>query len=160
MLTAVPEQASRAARQVVMFHPNAMNCVVYRKQVLRTADENVGGMPGVGGMGVLDSSDEAAYEYIELGEGKVLFGGTYTATAGNMIDSDDGVIYAEGVMECRVEPKVEGAFVADKNDHIQVLPGNGFVISYAVVGITSPTSIPPYVRKLLVEPRQDEQVGL
>lgn len=160
MLTAVPEQASRAARQVVIHHPNSIPCVVFRKKALRTAAESIGGLPSVGGMGLLDSEDEAAYEYEELGEGKVLFSGVYSASPGNVIDSDDGVSYAEGVMECRVEPLVEGAFMVDKHDQIQALPGNGFVISYEVVGITSPTSIPPYVRKLLVEPRQDEQVGL
>lgn len=160
MLTAVPEQASRAARQVVMFHPNSMNCVVFRKVLLRTADEAVGGVPSIGGMGLLDSEDEAAYEYQEVGEGKILFSGTYTASPGNVIDSDDGITYAEGVMECSVEPKVEGAFLADKNDYIQVLPGNGFVMPYQVVGVTSPTSIPPYVRKLIVEPRQDELHGI
>lgn len=158
MLSAVPEQVSRAARQMVMFSPNSMHCVVFRKQVLRPKGDS--GLLELGGMGVLDSSDEAAYEYVELGEGKILFSGSYTAAPGNVIDSDDGINYAEGVMECRVEPKVEGAFEVDKNDQIQVLPGNGFVMPYEVVGITSPTSIPPYVRKLIVEPRQDERVGI
>lgn len=158
MLNSVPEQVSRAARQVVMFAPNSMHCVVFRKQILRPEGDS--GLLELGGMGVLDSSDEAAYEYIELGEGKILFSGSYTAAPGNVIDSDDGVIYADGVMECRIEPKVEGAFEVDKHDYIQVLPGNGFIMPYEVVGITSPTSIPPYVRKLIVEPRQDERVGI
>lgn len=160
MLTAVPEQASRAARQVVMHHPNAMACVVFRKKTQRAADTEVGGLPTVGGMGLLDSEDEAAYEFEELGEAKILFSGIYTAAPSNVIDSDDGVIYADGTMEARVEPMVEGAFMVDKHDQIQVLPGMGFVLSYEVVGITSPTSIPPYVRKMLLEPRQDERGGL
>jgi hypothetical protein len=160
MIHAVPEGISRAARQMVMRHPNTMQCVVYRKKVLRESDSEVGGLPTLGGIGVLDSEDETAYEFEELGEGRIIFSGVYGAASGNMNDSGDGVTYAEGAMECRVEPVVEGAFEAKKHDQIQVLPGNGFVIPYEVVGITSPTSIPPYVRKLIVESRQDEQVGI
>jgi hypothetical protein len=145
MIHAVPEGISRAARQMVMRHPNTMQCVVYRKKVLRESDSEVGGLPTLGGIGVLDSEDETAYEFEELGEGRIIFSGVYGATSGNMNDSGDGVTYAEGAMECRVEP---------------VVPGNGFVIPYEVVGITSPTSIPPYVRKLIVECRQDELVGI
>ena len=160
MMHAVPENVTRAARQMVLRHPNTMKCLVYRKKVLRESGSNIGGLPTIGGIGVLDSEDEPAYEFEELGEGRIIFSGVYGAASGNMNDSADGVTYAEGAMECRVESLVEGAFEAKKHDQIQVLPGNGFVMPYEIVGITSPTSIPPYVRKLIVESRQDDLVGI
>ena len=160
MLNAVPQQIARANRQMVIRHPNSMQCVVFRKRVLRTADAEVGGNPVIGGIGVLDSEDEADFTFDELGEARVLFAGTYTAASGNIIDSEDGVIYAEGTMECRIEPVVEGAFEVDKHDRITVMPGMGFLLDYEVVGVTSPTSIPPYVRKFVVEPRQDQTSAL
>lgn len=160
MMHSIPTEIDRAARQVVLRAPNSMECVVFRKKLLRTAEDLVGGLPMIAGIGLLDSEDEAEYEYEELGEGRVLFAGNYAAAASNINDSDDGVIYGEGTMLLRVESKVEGAFEVKKHDMLQVMPGNGFVMPYEVVGRTSPTSIPPYVRQWIVEPRQDDQVGI
>lgn len=160
MLNAVPEQIARALRQMVLKNPNSMPCLVFRKRVNRVSDSNVGGNPGIAGVGVLDSEDEADFSFEELGEAKLLFAGSYMAAEGNIIDSDDGVIYAQDAMMCSVEPVVEGAFEVGKHDMLQVMPGMGFIMPYEVVAQTSPTSIPPYVRKLVVEPRADQVVGI
>lgn len=159
MLSNVSIQAQRGQRQVTLRHPNSMACTVYRKQVLRTSEEEVGGLPDMGGVGVLDSEDEAAYTYPELGDAKVLFMGVYQGD-NNLIDSDDGVTYSEGVMECQIEPLTEGAFEIKKHDRFDVFPGNGMIIPYEVVGRTAPSAIPPYVTKYLVQPRQDELAGI
>ncbi|SER36110.1 MULTISPECIES: hypothetical protein [Pseudomonas] len=161
MLTNVPVQVARAQRQMVLRAPNSMECTLLRKKIKRSSEgEAIGGMPLLGGLGVLDSEDEPDYEYEEIGEGRVLFCGIYQAAPGNVVDSGDGVIYAEGAMECLVEPKVEGAFEVKKHDEIMVMPGMGFVLPYEVVGITSVSSIPPYLPRLIVEKRQDSSVGI
>lgn len=160
MLHAVPEQQRRAARQVVLRAPNSMACVVYRKQVLRTADSEVGGLPDMGGIGMLDSEDEPAYDFQELGDAKMRFCGTYVPSSGNVVDSGDGVIYAEGQILVQIEPLTEGAFAIKKHDRVDGLPGNGFVIPYEVVGLIAPGAIPPYLFQYILEPRQDETVGI
>ncbi|APQ14630.1 hypothetical protein BJP27_24600 (plasmid) [Pseudomonas oryzihabitans] len=160
MLHAVPEQQRRMARQVVMRGPNSIPCVVYRKEVLRTAETAVGGLPDMGGLGVLDSEDEPAYRFTELGEGMMRPCGDYHPQTSNVIDSQDGVIYAEGQMLFQIECKTEGAFQIKKHDRIDALPGLGFVIPYEVVGLIAPGSIPPYLFQYILEPRQDETTGI
>lgn len=160
MLHAVPEAQRRMARQVVLNGPNSMPCVVYRKEVLREADTHIGGLPDLGGLGVLDSEDEPAYRFTELGEGMMRPVGDYHALPNNVIDSRDGVIYPEGQVVMQVEPKTAGAFEIKKHDRIDCLPGLGMVIPYEVVGITAPGSIPPYLFQYVLEPRQDEETGI
>lgn len=148
------------ARQVVLNGPNSMECVVYRKQVLRTATSSIGGLPDMGGIGVLDSEDEPAYEFVELGEAKMRPVGDHHPLPNNVVDSHDGVIYAEGPIVMQIEPKTAGAFEIKKHDRIDCLPGLGFIIPYEVVGITAPGSIPPYLFQYVLEPRQDEEAGI
>jgi hypothetical protein len=160
MLHAVPEGMRRMARMVVLNGPNSMPCVVYRKEVLRESDTNVGGLPDLGGLGVLDSEDEPAYRFVELGEAMMRPVGDHHPMPSNVVDSRDGVTYAEGPVIMQIEAKVAGAFEIKKHDRIDCLPGLGFVIPYEVVGITAPGAIPPYLFQYVLEPRQDEEVGI
>jgi len=72
MLTNVPIAINSMMRNVIIHHPNTFNCQLFRKVVTRTAPETVGGLPTLGGMGVLDSSDEEQYDYDCLGMGYAL----------------------------------------------------------------------------------------
>lgn len=164
MLNAVPATINAAARAVTLRHPNAQNATIYAKQVKRTAPESVGGLPVLGGLGVLDSEDEADYEYIERGDARVLFAGVYVGQPGNVLDADDGVTYAEGVVEATIECVLDPAnplhFVPDKNDVVMVEVSATIIMPYEIVGNTSTTSIPPYTRKYLLQPRADIDFGL
>lgn len=164
MLNNVPIQVNKAARQVVLRHPNAMDCTVWRKAVNRVAETSMGGLPTIGGLGVLDAEDEADYSYTELGDARILFCGVFQGQAGNTIDADTGLNYPdmpiEALVECVAEPTAEGFFVADKPDMVTVYPGAGIVLSYEVVGVTGAVNIPPYTRKLVLAPRQDMDVGI
>jgi len=62
MLTNVPAAINRMARNVVMNHPNAWNCQVFRKVYKRTAPQTVAGAPTLGG----------DFEYKHLGNGYAL----------------------------------------------------------------------------------------
>lgn len=164
MLTAVPNGLNKASRIVVLRHPNKQDATCYRKTVNRTAPETVGGMPTMGGMGVLDSEDEADFTYNEVGDVAVLFCGQYQAAMGNMVDADDGLNYADGIIEalieCVLDPGAAGYFTPDKNDVVMVMPGGGFVVPYEIVGVTGQVNIPPYTRRYLLQPRQDFQTGI
>ena len=71
MLNSVPKAINDAARTVTLRHPNRMDATVWRKEVNRTASGEVGGMPNIGGVGVLDSEDEADYSYEPVGDAAI-----------------------------------------------------------------------------------------
>lgn len=162
MLTSVPTAVNAAARRVVLKHPNAMPCTVWRKQVSRApmpggaAPSMMGGMPTLGGMGVLSSEEEDRIEYVELGPASMLTLGPYQPT--DMVDRDNGIVAQLGLevrVESVAEPGEAGHFTADQHDLVAVTPGMGVVLAYEVTGVLSQANIPPYVRRLAVTPRDD-----
>lgn len=162
MLTNVPKGVNRAVRMSVIRHPNAMNCTLWKKQINRAPDstpETFGGMPTVGGMGVLDAEDEADYTYVELGDARIVFTDRYMASTSNTIDTENGLNYAaeprEALIECVIEPGKPGWVMPDKPQVVSCFPGNGVVVTYQIVGTTGNIEIPPYTRKYLLNPLND-----
>jgi hypothetical protein len=121
--------------------------------------DTIGGLPTVSGLTMLASDDEPDYEYVEVGDGKILFTGTFMGGANNTIDTDDGIIYAEAPMEALIEFN-DADNVPAKTDMVMVYPAAEFVLAYEVAGVTSNTSIPPYTRKYMMISRQDANVGI
>lgn len=168
MLNAVPTAINASARIVVLRHPNGMDCTVYTKSVNRVADDappdTIAGLPTLGGLGVLDSEDEADFSYSERGDARIVFDGTYQAAMGNWNRSDTGLTYAEGTIEALIEatanPTDPGYFICEMHDIVMVMPGNGFVLPYEVVDITGSVNIPPYVRKYHLTARADLAHGI
>lgn len=167
MLNKVPQQVNRASRNVTLRHPNAMDCTVYRKTVDRVSTddpEEFAGLPTIGGLGVLDSEDEADYSFEEIGSARILFCGQFQTGGSNWNDADTGIIYPdqpiEAMIECVLKPEEEGFFTVTKNDMIMVEPGAGIVMPYQAVGETGSVNIPPYTRKFLIQPRADIDVGI
>ena len=163
MLTAVPTTIASATRQVVLRHPNSQDCTVWRKQVKRveadpeTGDPSVmGGSPTLGGMGVLRSEDEDEFEYIELGAGKCLPCGVFQP---NDLNERDDAPLQQPMQEAQVESLAEvgqpGHFIADTTDLVLVTPGLGVVLAYEVASLGTGSNIPPYTRKLVLNPRDD-----
>lgn len=170
MLNSVPTAINASARMVVLRHPNTMDCVVYKKVVKRTeslgeADPDTStpsdlsveaGMPTLGGMGVMRSEDEADYDYVELGPAKCLFIGGYTPT--DLNERDDAPLQQnlqEARVECIAEPGTPEHFETDTTDLVMITPGLGVVLSFEVATVTGMSNIPPYVRKLVLNPRDD-----
>lgn len=167
MLSNVPKQVNRASRNVTLRHPNAIDCTVYRKTVNRVSvdePETFAGLPTIGGLGVLDSEDEADYTFTEIGEAKILFGGQFQTGGSNWNDADTGIIFpeppVEAMIECVVSETDDGFFTVSKHDMVMVEPGAGIVIPYQVVGETGSINIPPYNRRFLLQPRADTEVGI
>jgi hypothetical protein len=164
MLNNVPTQINRSARLVTLRHPNAMDCTVFRKQINRTAATSMGGMPTIGGLGVIDSEDEADYTYVELGDAKIVFTGQFQTQGNNFVEDESGLNYAESpieaLVECVLDPAAQGYFVLTSKDMVMVEPGGGFALAYEVAGETGSVNIPPYTKKFLLSPRQDANVGI
>lgn len=163
MLNQVPVAINKAARLVVLRHPNAIACSVWRKQVQRveidpvTGDPSeIGGMPTLGGMEVLKAEDEAQIDYVEMGAARVLFSGQWQESSMNeRVDAPAQAIMQMARIECTAEPGAADYFTPDRGDLVAVLPGMGVVLAYSIEGAQGSTMIPPYVVTHLMQPRDE-----
>jgi hypothetical protein len=163
MLSNVAVAVSNSTRQVVLRHPNTMPCTVWRKKIIRVEvnpetdlPSEMGGSPTLGGMGVLRSEEEDDFEYIQLGTGKCLFCGIFQPT--DQVERDNALLQSpmqEAQVECDAEPGTEGYFFADTTDMVIIEPGLGTALVYDVATLTGVANIPPYIRKLVLNPRDD-----
>lgn len=163
MLNAVPTAINAATRQVVLRHPNSMDCTVFKKVVKRVEldpdsgeTQEEGGMPTLGGMGVLRNEDESDFDYVERGPAKCLFAGVFAPN--DLNERDDAVLQQdaqEAQVECLAAPGTPEYFQADTTDLVMITPGLGVVLAYEVATISGMANIPPYVRKLVLNPRDD-----
>jgi hypothetical protein len=112
MLNTVPEQLTKMARSVVINHPNAWNCEAYRKKMLRIDPvTQIGGIPTLGGLSVLDSEDESAIEWEWIGNGFALQAEPYQPSpmmgTGNAVNNTAielrFLIVPEGAMTLRLK---------------------------------------------------------
>lgn len=153
MITNVPIKITDASRAVTLRHPNAMDCTLYRKVLLRTAGESMGGLPTLGGLGVLKSEDEPEFEYEAIGLGRILI--TSRFAGGDMADRGDSITVSEPMQEALIVSLELGAFEPKKNDLMGVLPGGGVLIGFEIVGVTGNVSIYPYTVKYIIAPRDE-----
>lgn len=153
MLNQVSNGMRVAQRGVVMRHPNAMDCQVWRRRVNRTEGANgeLGGLPTLGGIGVTDSEDEPESDYELLGSGKVLFTGRYEGST--MQDNKESAEATTGV--ALIEPLEIDAFTPKDSDLVMAMPGGGVVIPYEVTNVLNTVNIPPYVAKYELSPQGD-----
>lgn len=148
MLNAVPAALRVAARAMVTRHPNSLECQVWRKTVTRTAGAesgSMGGLPTLGGIGVLDPEEEVEADYAMIGEGHMLGCGVYEPT--EMVDNKDSAEQAP-VFQALLEPATEGAWQPKDSDLVMVMPGGGVVLTYEVTKVLNAVNIPPYVPKV------------
>lgn len=159
MLNKVPQHINRAARTVVLRHPNAWPAFVYRKAVTRTntPSEEMGGAQTLGGMGVLSSEDEDEVTWSELGYAAVLVAEPYQG--GRLSDRDDAIDATAAeflvLIEPVAEPGSEGYFTVKQHDVTYILIGEGVKIAFEVIRIEGNVSIPPYTRRYVLNKRDD-----
>ncbi len=162
MLSVVPTTINASRRLVVLRHPNAMECEVWRKQVSRTEltggapNDTLGGLPTMGGLGMLSGEDESDVTWTQVGDAKILFGGVFQGTS--EVDADNGLVpvqQGDAQIECILAPNADGFFVTERNDLVMVLPGGGIVLPYEVVDEVGSINIPPYTRKYILNARDD-----
>jgi hypothetical protein len=154
-----------AARRVTLRHPNAVDCVLFNKVVNRVSTGNANdGSPLLGGMGVLNSDDEHDYDYEEKGKGRLVFLGIFQTDGSNFLDNDESISYYGNLVEALIEPVSEpdeaGFFLPDKHDLLTVDMGAGVIQSYQIVGVTGSVAVPPYTRRYVLNPRNDDELGV
>ncbi len=160
-ITQVPIKIMQAARAVAMKHPNSMDCVLYRKELKRTADDTMGGMPTLGGLGVLKNEDEPEFEYKTLGPGRILITSRYEGGS-DMTDRGDAIVPSEPAQEAQIvclDVVVDGVKQPgpepQKGDLVGVMPGGGVLIGFEIVGQVGNVAIYPYTTKWVIAPRDE-----
>lgn len=159
MQTQIPRNTNKAARMVVLRHPSSTEVVVFRRVLLRTdPGGTMGGLPTLGGMGVLEQEDEDSYDVQELGPGRLLPCEAFTPS--EMVDRNDGINAAEGVLSyALIEPTAAegeaGHFEVKSRDLVFLVVWEGVYVGYEVVGRETNINIPPFSRRYVLAKRDD-----
>lgn len=160
MLSNIPAALNRLARNVVINHPNTFNCQLFRKVVTRTAPELVGGLPTLGGLGVLESDDEESFEYEWVGNGYAMPVESFQPSP--MMDRGDANNGYADEFRLLIEPEDEGGFVPRKHDVLYLLLGldqGAAKLAFEIVGREAVVNIPPYSIRYLCSRRDDLHVA-
>jgi hypothetical protein len=162
MLSIVPTQINVSRRLVVLNHPNSMPAELWRKTLTRTElagtapNDVLGGIPTIGGLGVLNNEDEAEVTWAKVGDVKVLFGVVFEGA--KEFDNDDGLV-PQQMVESQIEnvllPNDPLYLAVDKNDILMVTPGGGIVLPFEVIGEVGLINIPPHTKKFVLNARDD-----
>lgn len=116
----------------------------------------MGGAPTLGGMGVLRSEDEAEFEYVELGAGRMLYVGQHVQS--DVIERDNALLpenTKEALVESLAAPGAADHFTVDTGDIVFMDLGMAMLMPFEAVGIVGNINIPPYTRKIVLNPRDD-----
>jgi len=166
MLNAVPASINRLARNVVLNHPNTFNCKVFRETVERVEAGTIGGLPTMGGLGVLDAEDEEKIKHEFIGNGFALPAEGFAPSP--MMGKGDANLGPAEEFRFLIEPEegasgMPGWFEVRKHDVIYLVLGTGRVqpmIAFEVVGTETTTNIPPFTTRYICNRRDDLAVSL
>lgn len=164
MLTNVPTQINRLARNVVINHPNTFNCQVFRKVITRKEPESVGGLPTLGGLGELNGNDEEAFSYTWVGNGYAMPAEQFGASG--MMDRGDANNGSANELRFLIEPEdgpgQPGHFTPKKEDVMYLLLGVGLdaaKLAFEIVDIETTSNIPPFTQRFITNRRDDLHVA-
>jgi len=163
MLNNVSEAINRMTRNLVINHPNAHPVQVFRKTVTRTAPTAVAGLPTLGGLGVLESTDEEAFEYAFLGNGFAM--PTDPFSPAPMVRRGDANIGASEEFRFLIQPEQPSGhpqwFDVRKHDVMYLLLGIGPGaprLAFEVMGTETTSNIPPFTTRYITNRRDDLHV--
>lgn len=153
MLNNVPLAIRRSVRAVTLNHPNRMTCTVYRKVITRVAPDTLGGLPTLGGLGVLEDDDEADFEYQSLGDGVVVmlqvYQGGFRSDDNSLLDNPN-----TSQQETLLEPLIDDGFTPKKHDLVSIVIGDA-LLPYEITDITGTVNIPPFTQKYVLQLRDE-----
>lgn len=160
MLNNVPNAINRMSRNIVMNHPNTWECQVFRKTVNRTGEPLSGGLPTLGGMGVLNADDEEDVTFDHIGNGFALRVDQFSPSS--MTDREDTNIGAVNEYRFLVEPEepsgMPGYFDLRKRDVLFLVISGDVKLAYEIVDIETVINIPPFAVRYVVNRRGDLDV--
>lgn len=161
MLTNIPNAINKLMRQTVINHPNAWGGVILRKQVNRASSTTGGGMPTMGGMGVMSSEDEEKISYTHVGNVYAIRAELFSPASMhdrydiNTAPTDE----VRMLIEPEPEPSTSNYFQLKTRDILYVPLGTDLQtspkIAYELVSSESTTDIPPFNIRWVCNRRAD-----
>jgi len=151
MLTNIPKGINRATRNTVVRHPNSYNCQLFRQIVNRVSDSEVGGLPTMGGLGVLSSDDEEDISWDFVGNGYALQVGNFVAS--QMMDRQDANNGFEEEFRFLIEPESIDSFAPKNSDVLYLLITETVKIAFEIVAIETTSNIPPFTQRYVCNKR-------
>lgn len=153
VITGANTQISKAARNVVLRHPNAFDIVLYRKTVERDSPALLGGAL------VLSSEDEPDFDYDELGNGRIVFVDQYAGMTA-FSDSQTVADYGAPTFNALIQPiaatdEEDGHFTPQKSDVLYVHVGMGIALAFEITGIPGTMGLSPMGVKYELTKRDD-----
>jgi hypothetical protein len=160
MLNNVPTGINAMARNVIINHPNAYNCEIYRRRVGRTSADEAGGAPTMGGMMMISSEDEDDIRWELVGLGFALPGEMFQPS--QMMDRRDANNGYADELRFLIEPEEKigdpGGFEVLNRDVLYLLLGEGEnapKVAYEIVEVEAVVNVPPFVPRYVVNRRDD-----
>ena len=151
-LTGVPSAINKAVRATVINHPLTSNCSIVRKKVNRVGGPVVGGLPTLGGLGVLNSEDESDIEWEPLGNGYMLPADPFSPS--QMMDRQDANNGSIPELRFLIEPENEGEFALKKYDVCFQIIGN-VRLAFEIVSVETTSNVPPFTERYVCNRRDD-----
>lgn len=159
MLVNVPTGINRLARGVIINHPNAYNCEVYRRTYAR-ADPEAGGHPTLGGMMVISGEDESEIDWALIGLGFAVPAEQFAPAA--MMDRRDAHNSEGEEFRFLIEPEIPigepDGFEPRKNDVVYLRLGTEIEppkVAFEVITVETVVNLPPYVPRYVMARRDD-----
>lgn len=156
MLTNVPIAMNAMARNVIINHPNTYSCKIIRKSVTRTG-ALMGGLPTLGGVGVLDSDDEEELTWDFIGNGYAMQAESFQPSL--MMDRQDANNGSANESRYLIEPEAAPGtpqwFDIKMHDVLYLLLGDFVKLAFEIVGVETTLNIPPYTTRYIVNRRDD-----
>lgn len=157
MLNNVSNSQNRMNRNIVINHPNSWECHVYRKILNRNDEPLSGGIPTIGGMGVISSDDEEDISWELVGIGYALQVEAFQPSV--MMDRIDANNGFENEIRYLIEPEepsgMPGYFDIRKNYVFQIIISDNVKLAHEIVNIETVSNIPPFVTRYVTNRRAD-----
>ena len=155
MLNNVTIAVNKHLRNVVLNHPNTMNCMLLRKVVTRIAPIAMG-LPTIGGLGVISADDEDEIDYVVLGNGYAMPVDSFQPS--NMMDRKDANNGFTEAARFLIEPENDlthpNGFDIHKNDLMYVQLYN-VRMGYEIIAMETVNNIPPYTVRYICNRRNE-----
>ncbi|QFY42988.1 hypothetical protein F6R98_10480 [Candidatus Methylospira mobilis] len=153
MLSNVPTAINKMTRKVIKHHPNAYNCQIFRKAVNRP-DPQMGGIPTLGGIGVLDTEDEEDISWEWIANGYSMTVESFQPSP--MMSRQDANNGDTEEYRFLIVPEDDAADLQlKKHDVVYLLLGEFIRLAYEIVGIETVINIPPYAMRYVMNRRDD-----
>lgn len=141
-------------------HPNSWECHVYKKIVNRVGGSVVGGLPTIGGMGVLSSDDEDDISWELVGMGYALQADmSQPSIMMDRLDANNGFSDDPRFL---IEPEkpsgMPGFFEVRKHYVVYIVITDEVKLAFEVVDIEAVTNIPPFTIRYVTNRRADLDV--